>query len=251
MSAALAPVRLPPRGRSLLELDPDLGDRLAPERLAAAQVELVVRSVRLPRGEWAAGPSPDHFGLLITAGALACEVMVGDVVSTELLGPGDLIRPSSTADGDLLARRTRWQVLADAQLAVLHTGFASALPRYPEVNAMLLDRLNARVERLATMKPIAQLKCVDRRLSALFWHLAERWGRMSPDGVVLPLGLSHRLLGELVGARRPTVSAALALLIGTGEVVRRPDGTWLLAGRPVEFVGSPRATAHRRVLLRS
>src|SRR4051794_18620892 len=251
MSAALAPVRMHARGRSLLELDPDLGAELAPERLAAAQVELVVRSARLPRGEWTAGPSGDHFGLLIVSGALAGEGMVGDVVSTELLGPGDLIRPSTTADGDLLVRRTRWQVLADAQLAVLTHGFGSAVLRYPEVNSLLLDRLNARVERLATMKAIAQLKCVDRRLSALFWHLAERWGRMGPEGVVLPLGLSHRLLGELVGARRPTVSAALAQLTAAGEVMRRPDGTWLLAGRPVAFAGPQRAMAHRRVLLRS
>jgi hypothetical protein len=54
---------------------------------------------------------------------------------------------------------------------------------------------------------------------------------MTPDGVQVPLRLSHRLIGQLVGARRPTVSSALAELAGRGDLVRRPDGTWLLAGR--------------------
>jgi hypothetical protein len=74
---------------------------------------------------------------------------------------------------------------------------------------------------------------VDRRLLALFWHLAERWGRVVSDGVLVPLTLSHRLLGQLVGARRPTVSTALADLAREDQIQRRPDGTWLLKGEPV------------------
>ena len=53
---------------------------------------------------------------------------------------------------------------------------------------------------------------------------------MAPGGVALPLVLSHRLLGGLVGARRPTVSTALTELARRREIVRRDDGTWLLAG---------------------
>ena len=56
---------------------------------------------------------------------------------------------------------------------------------------------------------------------------------MSRDGIAVPLALSHRLIGELVGARRPTVSTALAELARDGQLVRRDDGTWLLTGEPV------------------
>jgi CRP/FNR family transcriptional regulator, cyclic AMP receptor protein len=69
-------------------------------------------------------------------------------------------------------------------------------------------------------------------LKALFWHLAERWGRVSGDGVIVPLALTHRILGQLVGARRPTVSTALSELAEREELVRRPDGSWLLRGDP-------------------
>ena len=49
---------------------------------------------------------------------------------------------------------------------------------------------------------------------------------------MIPLALTHRILGQLVGARRPTVSTALSELAERNELVRRPDGSWLLRGRP-------------------
>ena len=100
------------------------------------------------------------------------------------------------------------------------------------MNALLLDRVCRRAQRLATTQAISHLNSVERRLLALFWHLAERWGRMTPHGVVVPLTLSHRLLGQMVGARRPTVSTALAALERRGELMRRSDGTWMLTGEP-------------------
>ena len=38
--------------------------------------------------------------------------------------------------------------------------------------------------------------------------------------------------GQLVGARRPTVSTALSELAEREELTRRPDGSWLLRGDP-------------------
>jgi hypothetical protein len=48
----------------------------------------------------------------------------------------------------------------------------------------------------------------------------------------VPLALTHRILGQLVGARRPTVSTALSELAERQELVRRGDGSWLLRGDP-------------------
>jgi hypothetical protein len=237
----------------LLELDPDLGAPLTEPRRAAARVELAVRVLRLARGCWAGGElrpaSPDHFGLLLIDGAIAREVVLADTISTELLGPGDLIRPWSPGYAPhLLHLQVRWQILAEAHLAVLDRGFGMAVLRYPEVNAMLLDRLNRRAERIATMKAITQLNSVERRLLALFWHLAEEWGKVTREGVLIPLTLSHRLLGELVGARRPTVSSAAGKLAREHKLTRRGDGSWLLASDPEAPPEDGRVVAHRRRL---
>ncbi len=46
----------------------------------------------------------------------------------------------------------------------------------------------------------------------LLWHLADRWGRVRSEGVVLPLRLTHSVLADLVAARRPTVTTSLSEL---------------------------------------
>jgi hypothetical protein len=65
------------------------------------------------------------------------------------------------------------------------------------------------------------------------WHLAERWGRVGPEGVRVPLRLTHEALGRLVGARRPSVTTALSGLSKRGCLERTPAG-WLLYGDPSE-----------------
>jgi CRP/FNR family transcriptional regulator, cyclic AMP receptor protein len=221
----------------LLEADPDLGALLSAGRRADAERELVVRTHRLGVGPWdvtrLSGASADHVGLLILDGVLARELLVADHVSAELLGPGDLVRPwQGTTRSSLLPVDALWSVLSTLTVAVLDRRFAVEAARYPELTAALFDRLSERSVRLATTQAISQLTRVDRRLKALFWHLAERWGRVTGDGVVVPLALTHRILGQLVGARRPTVSTALSELAERHELTRRPDGSWLLQGDP-------------------
>lgn len=225
--------------QSLIELDPELGQLLDERRLSAARHELSARTTQLPVGEWDGGrlaaTDPGNVGLLVLDGVMAREVVVGDTVSSELLGQGDVIRPWQLhEDARLLQVSVRWNALSAVRLAVLDRRVAATLGRYPEVTAVLIDRMSERAQRLAVAQAISQLNRVDLRLVSLLWHLAERWGRVTSEGVVVPLALSHRLLGQLVGARRPTVSTALAQLVKEERVQRRDDGTWLLTGAPVE-----------------
>lgn len=254
MSTNVLEPRVPStRGRAratlaLIDHDPELGQLLDAERLEQARRELVVRVLTIGAGEWGAatrlaGADPGHVGLLMLQGLMSREVVVSDHVSAELLGPGDIVRPWGLgSDAQLLQSEVRWMILAPSRVALLDRDLAVRLGRYPEVNTVLIDRMSDRAQRLATTQAICQLNRVDRRLLALFWFLAERWGRVSPDGVTVPLVLSHRMLAQLVGARRPTVSTALGDLARRGELLRRADGTWLLTGDPV---GVPTGEAAR------
>jgi CRP/FNR family transcriptional regulator, cyclic AMP receptor protein len=228
---------------SLLDLDPELSELLPADRLERARMELGVSVHRLAAGPWDTGlltsAAPEHLGLLVVHGVLARNLVMPATVSTELVGPGDVLRLWSRHDADrLVPHSVRWTVLAESRVALLDQAFAVKLARHPEVNAALIDRLSGRIHRLALTQAISSLNGVDRRLLALFWHLAELWGRITPQGVVIPMTLSHRMLGQLVGARRPTVTTALALLKDNGELERRPDGTWLLTGEPMSLSGS-------------
>jgi len=143
---------------------------------------------------------------------------------------------------------SRWTVIDRGAMAVLDGRCAHGLLRFPEINAIVLDRFSARAERLAVTQAISQITGVDTRVEALLWHLASRWGRVAPGGVIVPVALSHRLLASLVGARRPTVSTAVARLVDRGRVARRPDGAWVLTGtRPPSDLlagGDPYAPDH-------
>jgi hypothetical protein len=239
----------------LLEADPDLAGLLTGARRQEAERELVVRVHKLGVGVWDVsrleGAGADHVGLLLLDGVIAREVIVADHVSAELLGPGDLVRPWQDASkADLLPVDVLWSILSPSSFAVLDRRFAGELARWPEVTAALFERLSERSLRLGTTQAISQLTRVDRRLKALLWHLAERWGRVSGDGVVVPLALTHRILGQLVGARRPTVSTALAELAEREELVRRPDGSWLLRGDPPNAQSLARRPAAQADLMR-
>jgi CRP-like cAMP-binding protein len=237
----------------LLKIDPDLGALLADARRIEAERKLLVTTHRLAVGPWdvsrLSNAGADHIGLLVIEGVIARELIVADHVSAELLGPGDLLRPWQPASKTgLLPVDAEWTVLSPTSLAVLDRRFAAEISTWPEITAALFDRMSERSLRLATTQAISQLTRVDRRLKALFWHLAERWGRVGGEGVVIPLALTHRILGQLVGARRPTVSTALSELAERGELVRRADGSWLLRGDPPDTAASERgAGRHARV----
>ena len=239
----------------LLSLDPDLGQLLASERLTAAMRELRARVVTLQLGPW--DPAEVCHGrddnLLIVRGVVAREVCVHDAPSAELFGPGDVIRAGRVeATQQILPTAIRWSALGDAAVAAPDRHTTRALRGYPEVMTIVLDRLNARAERLAVSQAISQITGVETRLEMLLWHLAERWGRIGTAGVIVPVALSHRMFGSLVGARRPTVSTALARLVEERRVTRRPDGSWLLTATepptfaPFDALGSRRLPAPPR-----
>ena len=222
----------------LLEHDSDLGQLLSEPRLAEATRQIVVHTHTLDLGPWEAqrlrSAGPENVGLLLLDGLIAREVVLADIVSCELLGPGDVVRPWQVRDpAQLLHVGVRWTVLETGRLAVLDRRFTALLSRFPEVNAMLIDRLTERAQRLAITQAISQLNGVDRRILALFWYLAERWGRVVPRGIAVTMPVPHRLIAQLVGARRPTVSTALGQLAERGELVRIEDQSWLLTGEPV------------------
>ena len=236
----LAAVLPPPELASLVALDPALADALTPDRRRSAASAVRVHVRHVPRGpldlSTVQSASASNIGLLIVDGIVTREVLLGSTVSAELLGPGDIVRPWSLAEGsELMSTRVRWSVVSEnLRAAVLDRRVAKQLGAYPELAVVLIDRLNDRSSRLAVTQAISQLKRVDQRLIALFTHLGERWGRITPAGVLVPLRLSHQMLGTLVGASRPTVSTAIGALTRTGELVRRSDGAWLLAARPAD-----------------
>lgn len=215
-----------PAGRvALLDVDPDLATAIPRDRAAALRSELTTPVYRVARGVLPEPPEripgAPHFGYLVLKGLLIREVAVCGRPIAELIGPNDLIRPWPPDDDDvLLPRMVRWTVLEQALLAELGASFAGRVSGRPEVVETLLARGVARAQALALQRSIASHVRVDVRVLAFLWHVAERFGVVTPGAVRINLPLTHSVLARLVGARRPTVTTALQRLIQLGYLSR-------------------------------
>src|SRR3954465_1144324 len=224
-------------GIRLLEAQPDLAEGLSPEEEADARRHVVAVLEDVPAGRWEPtggyALDPAFIGVLVIEGTLSRDVELGGRRCSELLGPGDLLRPWDYDEGDTASVPTEsaWTVLEPVRLAVLDGRFARVACRYPELISKLIGRTLRRSRWLAILLTISSMPRVAARVQALLWHLADRWGHVTLDGVVVPVRLTHEMIGRLVGAHRPSVTTALSELSRTNRLRRLPHG-WLLLGDP-------------------
>jgi hypothetical protein len=225
----------------ILELDRDLIAGLDEEAAAIAGHEATAEVATIADGEWEPefhGDLAGALGLLVLDGLMARTVTVAGRPSTELIVAGDFIRPWQHESGaGLVASEVQWHVLEPARVALLDRRFLLAAGRWPEVMAEIASRGLRRSRCQALSAAITRMSRVDMRLLVLLWHLADRIGRVTPEGVVVPVVLTHEMLAALVGARRPSVTTALSGLSRAGLVLRRPDTRhWLLTPASQEEV---------------
>jgi len=156
-------------------------------------------------------------------------------VCSELLGQRDILRPWNEDCAFTVAEiDAKWTVLEPLRVAILDHRFAAVAGRWPTIIDVILSRMALRARCLAVHLAVTRLTRVDVRVLVMLWFLAERWGRVTREGVVVPLRLTHQVLANLTGAQRPSVTTALGELGKGGLVARRPDGTWLLHGEVPE-----------------
>jgi CRP/FNR family transcriptional regulator, cyclic AMP receptor protein len=241
----------------VLDLDPELGEGLDLVSFESARRAAVAADLVLSSGSWNPPHEPadrsSDLGLLVTDGLLFREATLSGTASGELIGRGDVLRPwDDDGESGPVPLGSSWHVLEPARLAVLDRRFTTAVASWPQVTAALAERLGRRASRLACLLAISHLTRTDARVLALLWHLADRYGRVTARGVVVPLDLTHEMVGRLVGARRQSVTTALGELGRRGLVMRLADRSWLLHGDPAaelaaicagEGTGPPRLEA--------
>lgn len=217
----------------LLECYPRLAEGLPEEARALAAGSLPVQAAMLETGRWEPGggpPEQEQLGYLVCRGLLVRRLTVGRGCSVELLGRGDVLRPWQEDASSFCA--ASWEVLERTTLAVLGPAVARGLGRWPAIASNLMERSVTRSRSLAAAAAIASIVGLEERLLILLWHLAERWGEATEEGIHIPIRLPHRLLAELLGARRPSVTTALANLQEEGRLVSASNGCWVLQGSP-------------------
>jgi hypothetical protein len=219
-------------GVALLKVDGQLGHGLAGQEREVAERALVAPAMRLPAGPWDPTPLAKHgrsaLGLILVAGTVSQTLTMDGRATSHLFGPGDVMRPwadSSVACPGLA--RDSWNVLAPSVVALFDRRLIGLCARWPSVLVELAVRSARQMNRLSLQVAIARIPRIDDRLLVLFWRIAQRWGRVTPEGVTIPLPLTHEAIASLVAASRPPVSTALAQLARDGLLQRTRDG-WLM-----------------------
>jgi CRP/FNR family transcriptional regulator, cyclic AMP receptor protein len=235
----------------VLEIDPDLGGDIDPAEWEGVRQACRGELLNVPRGHWIPGPGVadrvDLVGWVIVDGLLVRELSLRDHGMVELLGAGDVLQPPTVVEPPRLGTHTRLTAVTELVLLVLGRAFVRAAARWPTLLTALQRRLEWQRESLALQGLIAHLPNAEHRLLVMLWHLTDRWGYVTPDGIVLPWALNHEILGRLIGARRPTVTLALRHLEAGGEVQRREDRTWVLtavAERTINAITKPTNATH-------
>ena len=215
----------------LLDLEPDFAAGVRADVRDDAHRRAIVPLVEIRAGacdpcELRGERPTGAFAALVVSGLLVREVELTERVATQLVGPGDVLA-LTPAESALPTMTVHWRAASDVMVALLDDRFLGAAQRWPWLTARLVERTARWSDRGATLQAIGALGTVDLRILAMLWHLAERWGHVTLDGVVVPVSLTHETLGRLVGAQRPTVTIALKMLRERNAL--QPRGrAWLL-----------------------
>lgn len=224
----------------VLEIDPDLGAHVPEAERDRVRTAARGRLISLRPGQWQLGAlltdSTQLVGFLLSEGRVCSETTLRDRSLIEFFGPGDILPASDEDDLGGLVDPPAITVLQDTVLVALGATFVRAAARWPGLLTAVVHRLERQRRRLAVQALIVHLPQAKHRLLLVLWHLSLSWGHVTPDGVHVPLRLTHDILGQLTAARRPTVSLAVKELHAEGCLQRREDGTWLLTPRGQDAV---------------
>jgi CRP/FNR family transcriptional regulator, cyclic AMP receptor protein len=221
---------------SLLRVWPDLAASVPEEERAQAERALVVPLIVADGGALSAAldATADAFAFVLAQGIVLKETEAGRRSALEWLTEGDVLAP--LPEGAVPEERrgaSRYRGLGRVAVGVLEQRFRLVARRWPAVSDCLHTRLAEQVHRASLHLATLHLPRAEDRLVVLFGDLAERLGRVTPEGVLLEIALTHDALGQLIGSRRPTVSLALQELEQAGLLTRRGDA-WLLPGGAVD-----------------
>jgi CRP-like cAMP-binding protein len=218
---------------SLLEVEPELGPLLAGEQLDQAG-RFALPACTVEGGADVIGTlnDTDAFGAIVLDGLLLHGTQIGERPALRLVEPGDVV-PFTRDTSAVPLATVSVRAATRSRIVLLDGHFLVAAQRWPQLTALVYRRAGDSSGRLATQLAISHLSRVDERLMSVMWLLADTWGHVTNSGIRLRLTLTHDALGELVGARRSTVTLALKELAKRGSLIRQAD-CWLILDPPPE-----------------
>lgn len=180
------------------------------EGAAALRASLVSRDVSKGDVLFQEGQIGDHMYVIVEG-----KVKLGQT-STDgresllgVLGPGEMFGELSLFDPGM--RTSTATALTDTTVLLMgHDQLKPWLSGRPEVAAALLQALARRIRRTNDAMADLVFSDVPGRVAKALMDLGEKFGEVTPDGLMVTHDMTQEELAQLVGASRETVNKALA-----------------------------------------
>ena len=184
----------------------------------AASLRASMDSVKIAKGGilFKEGDEGEHVYVIVD-GKLKLGTSSGDGRENllSILGPGEMFGELSLFDPG--PRTSTATAVTDAKLLSLsHEKLIPWLKGNPEVSLHLLARLAQRLRRTNEAVGDLVFSDVPGRVAKALIDLGDRFGKTTPEGLLVNHDLTQEELAQLVGASRETVNKALADFAGRG-----------------------------------
>ena len=185
---------------------------------AAVSLRASMDAVKIAKGSilFKEGDDGEHLYIIID-GKLKLGTSSGDGRENllSILGPGEMFGELSLFDPG--PRTSTATAVTDAKLLSLsHEKVIPWLRQNPEVSLQLLTRLSQRLRRTNEAVGDLVFSDVPGRVAKALIDLGDRFGKTTPEGLLVNHDLTQEELAQLVGASRETVNKALADFAGRG-----------------------------------
>ena len=109
-----------------------------------------IRIIELPRGRWSPADDVDGAELLVSVieGLIVCDLALGDIVSSQLLGEGDLLACGDAFE-TTLPRDQLWTIISPSRVGVIDIATARLSPSWPRVATRLTTAFTSQLRRSA------------------------------------------------------------------------------------------------------
>jgi CRP-like cAMP-binding protein len=188
------------------------------DEAAAVSLRASMDTVKIAKGSilFKEGDDGEHLYVIID-GKLKLGTSSGDGRENllSILGPGEMFGELSLFDPG--PRTSTATAVTDAKLLSLgHEKVIPWLKQNPEVSLQLLARLSQRLRRTNEAVGDLVFSDVPGRVAKALIDLGDRFGKTTPEGLLVNHDLTQEELAQLVGASRETVNKALADFAGRG-----------------------------------
>ena len=188
------------------------------DEAAALSLRASMDSVKIAKGSilFKEGDDGEHLYVIID-GKLKLGTSSGDGRENllSILGPGEMFGELSLFDPG--PRTSTATAVTEAKLLSLsHEKVIPWLKQNPEVSLQLLTRLSQRLRRTNEAVGDLVFSDVPGRVAKALIDLGDRFGKTTPEGLLVNHDLTQEELAQLVGASRETVNKALADFAGRG-----------------------------------